>query len=109
MPTAAFLLHADGSLAYMNKAVERLARRQDGIRILRNRLVASDVSRQARLQALISFAAVASGGRICGTQWCSHSAPSVARTVTLCACFTPTPGQPATRLSGSRVGFDYRS
>ena len=61
MPTAAFLLKADGSLAYMNKAAEHLARRQDGIRILRNRLVASDVSRQARLQALISFAAAASG------------------------------------------------
>ena len=60
-PTPAFLLSADGSLVYMNEAAERLARRQDGIRVHRDRLVASDTSRQARLQALISCAAAASG------------------------------------------------
>lgn len=60
-PTPAFLLSEDGSLVYMNEAAERLARRQDGIRVHRNRLVASDTSRQARLQALICYAAAASG------------------------------------------------
>ena len=60
-PTAVVLLSADGHLTYMNEAAERLTRGQDGIRVQRNRLAACDPLRQNRLDALISFAAAASG------------------------------------------------
>lgn len=60
-PTAVILLGADRCLLHMNEAAERLARGQDGVRFQRNRLVASDTSRQNRLEALIALASAASG------------------------------------------------
>ena len=60
-PAASFILNASGQVKHLNKAAEVLIRTRDGVALLKDRLIATELLAQTRLQELIEFAATVSG------------------------------------------------